>query len=119
MSETNTPAPRSRRAFLRACAVGAVGVGFATAARADAAKATVKIDNFTFSPTPLTVAPGTTVVWVNQDDIPHSIFCEQLKLHSHPLDTNDSFSHKFDQVGSFDYICAIHPHMRGRIVVQG
>jgi len=37
-----------------------------------AATAEVKIDNFSFGPATLTVAPGTTVTWVNHDDIPHT-----------------------------------------------
>ena len=57
-----------------------------------AADAQVVIDNFTFSPTPLKVTVGTTVTWVNHDDIPHSIVCPALKVHSHPLDTDDSFA---------------------------
>jgi len=87
--------------------------------RAIAADAMVAIDNFTFSPNPLTVARGTTVSWMNRDDIPHAIYCPALSLRSQPLETNDIFRHRFDHAGAFDYICSIHPHMRGRIVVSG
>jgi plastocyanin len=38
-----------------------------------AAKAEVKIDNFSFGPETLTVAVGTTVTWTNRDDIPHTV----------------------------------------------
>jgi plastocyanin len=106
------------RRFVSAAAVAAL-VPAIRATPAGAAESMVSIDNFTFSPTPLTIARGATVTWVNQDDIPHSIYCESLNLHSHPLDTGDRFSHRFDQPGTFDYICAIHPHMRGQIIVQG
>lgn len=85
--------------------------------RARAAEADVTIDNFTFNPTPLKIAAGTTVKWTNRDDIPHSILCGALQLHSHALDTDDSFSHTFEKPGTYDYICAIHPHMRGQIIV--
>ena len=86
--------------------------------RAIAADATIAIDNFTFSPTPLTVARGTTVSWMNRDDIPHAIYCPALSLRSQPLETNDIFRHRFDQAGTFDYICSIHPNMRGRIICR-
>jgi plastocyanin len=86
---------------------------------AGAADAQVVIDNFTFSPTPLKVNAGTTVIWVNHDDIPHSIVCPALKVHSHALDTDDTFTYKFDQAGTYDYLCGIHPHMRGQVVVDG
>jgi len=112
--------PAGRRVLLRRGAASAI---LATAViigrRALAADARVSIDNFAFSPTPLTVAQGTTVTWENRDDIPHAIYCPALNLHSHALDTNETFGYRFDQVGTFDYICSIHPHMRGRIVVSG
>ena len=85
-------------------------------ARADDAQ--VVIDNFTFAPTPLTVKPGSTVTWVNHDDIPHSIVCPTLNLHSHPMDTDETFVHRFDEVGTYDYMCGLHPHMHGRLIVQ-
>ena len=84
-----------------------------------AADAQVVIDNFTFSPTPLKVKVGTTVTWVNHDDIPHSIVCPALKVHSHALDTDDKFDYKFEQAGTYDYLCGIHPHMRGQVMVEG
>ena len=86
---------------------------------ADASDAQVVIDNFTFSPTPLKVKVGTTVTWVNHDDIPHSIVCPKLNIKSHPLDTEDKFAFKFDQPGTYDYNCGLHPFMHGEVVVEG
>ena len=60
---------------------------------------------------------GTTVTWTNHDDTIHSIVCLALKLRSKPLDTNDSFSYTFGKAGNYDYICGIHPHMHGQVVV--
>jgi plastocyanin len=109
-----------RRALLHRGAGSAVLIAFATIGRrAFAADTMIAIDNFTFSPTPLTVAQGTTVSWVNRDDIPHAIYCPALNLRSQPLETNDMFLYRFEQAGTFDYICSIHPHMHGRIVVSG
>ncbi len=78
----------------------------------------VMIDNFTFSPTPLRVPAGTSVKWTNRDDIPHSVLCMTLGVHSHALDTGDSFTYRFETPGTYDYMCGIHPHMRGQIIVQ-
>lgn len=118
-STTGLLAQAGRRALLRRGAASAVLITLAAVSRrAFAANATVTIDNFAFSPTPLTVARGTIVTWENRDDIPHAIYFPALNLHSHALDTNDTFAHRFDQPGTFDYICSIHPHMRGRIVVS-
>jgi plastocyanin len=107
----------ARRLLLRR-ALGAgivVVIGSRTASAADVQ---IVIDNFTFSPTPLTVKVGTTVTWVNHDDIPHSIVCPDLKVKSHPLDTDDSFAYTFGQTGTYDYLCGLHPHMHGQVVVE-
>ena len=78
----------------------------------------VVIDNFTFGPQDLTVAAGTTVKWVNHDDIPHSIVDGNKAFRSKALDTDDSFSFTFASAGTFDYFCGLHPHMQGKIIVK-
>jgi plastocyanin len=92
-------------------------VGQGPAGAADAA-VTVKIDNFTFSPPNLVIAPGTTVTWVNHDDIPHAVVEANKAFRSKALDTDDRFSFTFSSVGEFDYFCSLHPHMTGKIVVK-
>src|SRR6202051_1422773 len=42
------------------------------AANTQQAATEVKIDNFSFGPVALTVPVGTTVTWINRDDIPHN-----------------------------------------------
>ena len=79
----------------------------------------IGIDNFKFAPTPLTVPKGATVTWVNRDDIPHSIVCQALGFHSHPMDTDGTASLAFDQPGTYEYVCGLHPFMRGQVIVQG
>jgi amicyanin len=78
----------------------------------------VTIDNFTFTPPELTVAVGTTVKWVNHDDIPHTVVNKDKAFRSKALDTNDSFSYTFASAGTFDYFCALHPHMVGKVIVK-
>lgn len=100
-------------------ALGGPGPRLATSADADeAAQAVIKIDNFTFTPATLTVKAGTTVTWVNEDDIPHAIAEKSRAFKSKVLDTDDKFSYTFATPGSFDYFCSLHPHMVGKIVVQ-
>ena len=93
-----------------------IAIGSRMAAAADAQ---VVIDNFAFLPTPVKVKVGTIVTWVNHDDMPHSIVCPALKAHSHALDTDDKFDYKFEHAGTYDYLCGIHPHMRGQVMVEG
>jgi plastocyanin len=80
-----------------------------------AADAEVKIANFTFDPSTLTVS--TTVTWVNADDIPHVVLEKNGKFRSPALDTDDKFSQTFSTTGTVEYFCAIHPHMTGKIVI--
>jgi plastocyanin len=79
----------------------------------------VKIDNFSFSPATLTVPVGTTVRWVNHDDIPHTVVSEdKTTFKSKVLDTDDSFTHTFDKTGSYPYYCTIHPKMTAKVIVK-
>jgi plastocyanin len=78
----------------------------------------VIISNFTFTPNDLTIAPGTTVKWVNHDDIPHLVGEKALAFKSQALDTNDSFTFTFTKPGVVEYFCLLHPHMTGKIIVK-
>ncbi len=81
-------------------------------------KSSVTIDNFTFTPPELTVAVGTTVTWVNHDDIPHTVVENDKKFRSKALDTDDSYSFTFTAAGTFNYFCGLHPHMVGKVIVK-
>ena len=88
------------------------------AAPTDRKTVEVIISNFTFTPNELTIAPGTTVKWVNHDDIPHLVAEKGLAFKSQALDTNDSFSFTFIKPGDVEYFCVLHPHMTGKITVK-
>ena len=78
----------------------------------------ITIDNFTFTPKELTVPVGTTVKWVNHDDIPHTIVEKKTTFRSKALDTDESYSFTFTSAGTFDYFCGLHPHMVGQVIVK-
>ena len=102
-------------------ALGALAglVALAAAPRASRAEATeVKIDNFVYNPQQITVKAGSTVTWVNHDDIPHTVTSKTGAFRSKALDTDDKFSFTFATPGSYPYFCALHPHMTGTIVVE-
>ena len=88
-----------------------------TVAGTDAASQ-VMIDNFMYSPVPLTVKAGTTVTWINHDDIPHTVDSTQGKFKSAALDTDDKFEFQFKEAGEYPFYCRIHPKMTGKIIVQ-
>ncbi len=88
-------------------------------AAADAAKnVEIKIDNFSFAPGAVTVVVGTTVAWINHDDIPHTAVSTDGVFKSKVMDTDEKFSYTFTKAGTYPYLCSIHPKMTGTIVAQ-
>ena len=84
------------RAVVAAMLVGpVVGALLAFGAVAAQEANVVTIDNFTFTPPELTVPVGTTVKWVNHDDIPHTVVNKDKVFRSKALDTDDSYSFTF------------------------
>ena len=88
------------------------------AQQAEPTNAEVKIDNFSFGPTAITVKPGTTVTWINRDDIPHTVVSDDKLFKSKVLDTDEKFSYTFSKPGTYPYFCSVHPKMTGKVVVQ-
>jgi len=85
-----------------------------------AADVSVNIMNFTFQPTPLPIAAGTTVTWTNQDTADHTTTSDTGVWDSGvatPLKKGDTFQFTYKEVGTFPYHCDIHPHMHGTVVV--
>jgi plastocyanin len=80
----------------------------------------VVIDNFTFRPAKLTVTAGTKVTWINRDDVPHTATStvKPRLFNSGTLDTDDQFTHVFTTPGTYEYFCAVHPHMTAQLIVK-
>jgi len=102
------------------------GAPAAAAAATTAAAATpaagsdqqVVIKDFMFTPTSLKVKAHSTVTWINKDDEPHTVTSETGLFRSSALDTDQSFSFKFDTAGTYKFVCSIHPRMTGTIIVE-
>lgn len=119
----------SRRVFvanlvmLLTIAVGAVNISHSNSivrAQEKPSAVEVKIDNFSFGPTTLTIPVGTTVTWINRDDIPHTVVStdDPKVFKSKVLDTDEKFSFTFAKAGTYPYFCSIHPKMTGKVIVQ-
>lgn len=78
----------------------------------------IRIDNFSFTPRSLTVMAGSVITWTNHDDIPHNVVSTNKKFSSPVLDTDQTFSFRFSEPGSYSYYCKLHPMMTGTIVVR-
>ena len=76
----------------------------------------VNIQNFAFNPATLTVKKGTTVTWTNNDSASHQI--KSATFNSGSFGKGQSFSFTFNDVGTFDYSCVIHPSMLGKIIIE-
>lgn len=79
----------------------------------------VTIDNFNFTPPTLAVPVGARVTWINRDDVPHTVTStDRRTIVSPALDTDEKFSYTFATAGTNDYFCSVHPHMKGKVIVQ-
>ena len=85
-----------------------------------AAAATIQasIDNFSFAPKQLTVKAGTTVVWTNKDDIPHTVTSDNNVFSSPLMDTNATFKYTFTKPGKFPFHCKLHAMMTDIVEVK-
>lgn len=90
-----------------------------TASRVPVRGDQVNIDGFAFVPLTLTVTAGTTVTWTNRDEEPHTVAASDGSFRSPGMGTGATFTHTFTAAGTFDYVCSIHPMMRGTVVVTG
>jgi amicyanin len=79
---------------------------------------TVSMDHSTFIPSEITIAPGTTVTWVNVETMPHTVVDLNKAFRSKTLVKDGTFSFTFTTAGDYDYQCSIHPNMKGKVIVK-
>ncbi|HEX8739721.1 MAG TPA: cupredoxin family copper-binding protein [Casimicrobiaceae bacterium] len=108
-----------RRRFLAAAAAVAAAAGTLQAGRSLAAPAvhTVVIDGFAFKPAALTVDRGDTVVWQNNDPVPHTATAKGV-FDSGSIPPGGSWKYVATKAGRFDYLCTFHTIMKGTLVVR-
>ena len=111
---------RTKRGLAARCLAGAVGLVLLITPLSFGAAAgptQVTIKNLKFMPAEVSVPVGTTVIWINDDDEPHTATAEQKQFRSKPLEKNETFSFAFDKPGEYPYFCSIHPFMVGVVKV--
>lgn len=77
----------------------------------------VPIYNFAFHPASLVVERDTTVVWINESNVPHAVTFNNGMADSGIIYAGHAVSFTFTRVGAFNYHCRIHPFMHGRVTV--
>lgn len=83
-----------------------------------AASQTVVMQGFTFQPASITIQTGASVTWRNDDSVSHQIVSNTNAFSSPVLNAGGSYTHVFDQAGTYSYHCGIHSYMTGTITVQ-
>lgn len=118
---TETAAPAASGAPSDPASPGpAGGGGEATESEAPARPAvTVDVEaaDDVFRPNPVTIAPGDSVRWTLTGVHPHTITARDGTFDSGVLEAGAVFTHRYDTVGRFPYICSIHPGMAGFVDV--
>ena len=96
---------------------------------------TVYIVNFAYSPADITVPVGTTVTWINQDSVGHTVTegdpnspkAANLRMFDSSgeattgkvalMGAGSSWSYTFTTPGTYEYYCIVHPYMIGHVTV--
>jgi plastocyanin len=78
-----------------------------------------------YDPSPIRIKSGTSVTWTNNDSTLHTVTSglpEQgavgTLFDSNVITPGKTFTHAFNNAGTFDYSCTLHPTMRGQVIVK-
>lgn len=110
--------------LLIAAIILAAGVGLTRGTPANASSnvtgqtSQVNIDGYAFKEPTITIASGTTVIWKNLDDDPHTVTATDGSFDSKGLALGDTFTYRFTKPGKYAYYCKVHPMMRGTVIVK-
>jgi plastocyanin len=81
--------------------------------------AEVSMEGIAFNPAEVTVGVGDTVTWTNNDSVGHDVTADSFSSGDPGgLSGGDTFEQTFDEAGTFDYVCTVHPGMEGSVVVE-
>ena len=81
--------------------------------------AKVTMQGIKFNPAGVTIKAGDTVTWTNKDSVGHDVTGDNFKSgDSGGMQNGDTFAQTFDKKGTFDYVCTVHPGMKGSVTVK-
>jgi plastocyanin len=79
----------------------------------------VSMKDIKFDPETLTIKPGETVTWTNDDTVGHDVTGDGFKSgEPGAMGGGDTYEHTFQKAGTFDYVCSVHPGMKGTVEVR-
>jgi plastocyanin len=94
------------------------GTGTAAPAPAPSPVSTIHIKNFAYVPDTVTIHPGQTVRFIEDDETPHTVTAVDKSYDSGNLNQKDTWKHTFATEGTYKYFCAYHPYMKGTVIVK-
>lgn len=77
-----------------------------------------------YDPPSLIIFKGGEVIWKNDDSSAHTVTSGDIingpdgEFNSGLIKSNETFSHKFDETGNYDYFCMIHPWANASVIVK-
>jgi len=89
-----------------------------SATQPDLSTVNVAIREFAFEPAVLTVKIGTRVVWTNYDSVLHNVQSADGSIKSKTISNGQTVAYTFNKPGTYDYICGLHPSMKGKVIVE-
>jgi len=105
--------------------LGSVGDGIATHDAVSADKVSIVKDSWnpeiteSYAPIAVKVEPGTTVTWINDDFVVHTVTEQEFELFdSGFIQAGAEWQHTFDDSGEYNYYCTLHPWMKGAVLVS-
>jgi plastocyanin len=81
--------------------------------------AEVSMEGIAFNPAEVSVGVGDTVTWTNNDSVAHDVTADSFSSgEPGGMMSGDTFEHTFEEAGTFDYVCTVHPGMEGTVTVE-
>ncbi len=79
----------------------------------------IKMEGIKFEPDEVTIMTGTTIVWTNKDPVNHNVTAADGSFASGDLGKGGTFSYTFEEPGTYEYVCTLHPpDMKGKVTVE-
>ena len=104
--------------LLFACVLMLAAVFGTAGAHAAGKSHTVRMEGIKFIPERLEVNAGDTVTWTNKDLVPHTVTAKKLSVESGDIAPSKTWTFTARQKGEIDYICRLHPIMKGVLIVK-
>ena len=110
--------------FTYHCSIHSTMVGSVIVTTTSVSNSIVSISNMSFVPSTVTISAGSSVTWVNNDSMDHTVTSDTALFDSGTLSAagiygaGGSFTYIFNSPGTYPYHCAFHPGMTGTIVVN-